>query len=114
MKNELPVYFSFQISCVIIHLLTTKSLFAHGEHIFDGGDYIFGVGEYIISMGKQNRIHLFFQFFYRKAFFCINQASKNGSKTRIRFLASIPLVIKLLQAKIDNLTPSKLENSEAT
>ncbi|MCI7287005.1 MAG: hypothetical protein MR551_10215, partial [Parabacteroides sp.] len=29
MKNELPVYFSFQISCVIIHLLTTKSLFAH-------------------------------------------------------------------------------------
>lgn len=54
-----------------------KSLFAHGEHIFDGGDYIFSVGEYIISMGEQNRIHLFFQFFYRKAFFCINQASKN-------------------------------------
>lgn len=71
-----------------------KSLFAHGEHIFDGGDYIFGVGEYIINMGEQNRIHLFFQFFYRKAFFCINQASKNCSKTRIRFLASIPLVIK--------------------
>lgn len=91
-----------------------KSLFAYGEHIFDGGDYIFSVGEYIISMGEQNRIHLFFHFFYRKAFFCINQASKNSSKTRIRFLASIPLVIKLLQAKIDNLTPSKLENSEAT
>ena len=34
MKNELSAYFSFQISCVIIHLLTTKSLFAHGEHIF--------------------------------------------------------------------------------
>lgn len=71
-----------------------KSLFAHGEHIFDSGDYIFIVGEYIISMGEQNRIHLFFQFFYRKAFFCINQASKNSSKTRIRFLASIPLAIK--------------------
>lgn len=64
-----------------------KSLFARGEHIFDGGDYIFSVGE-------QNRIHLFFHFFYRKAFFCINQASKNCSKTRIRFLAYIPLVIK--------------------
>ena len=84
-----------------------KSLFAHGEHIF-------GVEDYIFSVGEQNRIHLFFHFFYRKAFFCINQASKNCSKTRIRFLASIPLVIKLLQAKIDNLTPSKLENSEAT
>lgn len=71
-----------------------KSLFARGEHIFDDGDYMFAVGEYIISMGEQNRIHLFFQFFYRKAFFCINQASKNSSKTRIRFLASIPLVIK--------------------
>ena len=71
-----------------------KSLFARGEHIFDGGDYIFSVGEYIISMGEQNRIHLFFHFFYRKAFFCINQASKSCSKTRIRFLASIPLVIK--------------------
>lgn len=71
-----------------------KSLFASGEHIFDGGDYIFSVGEYIISMGEQNRIHLFFHFFYRKAFFCINQASKNCSKTRIRFLAYIPLVIK--------------------
>ena len=91
-----------------------KSLFAQGEHIFGVEDYIFIVGEYIISMGEQNRIHLFFQFFYRKAFFCINQASKNSSKTRIRFLASIPLVIKQLQAKIDNLTPSKLENSEAT
>lgn len=91
-----------------------KSLFAHGEHIFGVEDYIFSVGEYIISMGEQNRIHLFFHFFYRKAFFCINQASKNSSKTRIRFLASIPLVIKLLQAKIDNLTPSKLEKSEAT
>lgn len=64
-----------------------KSLFAHGEHIF-------GVGNYIFSVGEQNRIHLFFHFFYRKAFFCINQASKNCSKTRIRFLASIPLVIK--------------------
>lgn len=53
MKNELPVYFSFQISCVIIHLLTTKSLFAHGEHIFC-------VGEYIFSVGEQNKIHLFF------------------------------------------------------
>ena len=71
-----------------------KSLFARGEHIFDGGDYIFSVGEYIISMGEQNRIHLFFHFFYRKAFFCINQDSKNSSKIRIRFLASIPLVIK--------------------
>lgn len=91
-----------------------KSLFAHGEHIFGVEDYIFIVGEYTFSMGEQNRIHLFFHFFYRKAFFCINQASKNSSKTRIRFLASIPLVIKLLQAKIDNLTPSKLENSEAT
>ena len=91
-----------------------KSLFAHGEHIFGVEDYIFIVGEYTFSMGEQNRIHLFFHFFYRKAFFCINQASKNSSKTRIRFLASIPLVIKLLQVKIDNLTPSKLENSEAT
>ena len=36
-----------------------KSLFAHGEHIFDVGDYIFSVGEYIISVGEQNRIHLF-------------------------------------------------------
>lgn len=71
-----------------------KSLFAHGEHIFGVEDYIFIVGEYTFSMGEQNRIHLFFHFFYRKAFFCINQASKNGSKTRIRFLASIPLVIK--------------------
>ena len=71
-----------------------KSLFAQGEHIFDGGDYIFSEGEYIISMGEQDRIHLFFHFFYRKAFFCINQASKNSSKTRIRFLASIPLAIK--------------------
>ena len=91
-----------------------KSLFAHGEHIFGVEDYIFIVGEYTFSMGEQNRIHLFFHFFYRKAFFCINQASKNSSKTRIRFVESIPLVIKLLQAKIDNLTPSKLENSEAT
>ena len=91
-----------------------KSLFAHGEHIFGVEDYIFIVGENTFSMGEQNRIHLFFHFFYRKAFFCINQASKNSSKTRIRFLASIPLVIKQLQAKIDNLTPSKLENSEAT
>lgn len=91
-----------------------KSLFAHGEHIFGVEDYIFSVGEYIINEGEQNRIHLFFQFFYRKAFFCINQTSKNSSKTRIRFLASIPLVIKQLQVKIDNLTPSKLENSEAT
>lgn len=71
-----------------------KSLFAHGEHIFDGGDYIFSLGEYIISVGEQNKIHLFFHFFYRKAFFCINQASKNSSKTRTRILASIPLVIK--------------------
>lgn len=47
MKNELPVYFSFQISCVIIHLLTTKSLFAHGEHIFCVGEYVFTMGEYI-------------------------------------------------------------------
>ncbi len=53
MKNELPIYFSFQISCVIIHLLTTKSLFAHGEHIFTKGKYIF-------SMGEQNKIYLFF------------------------------------------------------
>lgn len=53
MKNELPVYFSFQISCVIIHLLTTKSLFAHSEHIFTKGKYIF-------SMGEQNKIYLFF------------------------------------------------------
>ena len=53
MKNELPIYFSFQISCVIIHLLTTKSLFAHGEHIFTKGNYIF-------SMGEQNKIYLFF------------------------------------------------------
>ena len=45
MKNELPVYFSFQISCVIIHLLTTKSLFAHGEHIFCVGEYVFTKGE---------------------------------------------------------------------
>ena len=71
-----------------------KSLFAHGEHIFVVDNYIFSVGEYTFSMGEQNRIHLFFHFFYRKAFFCINQASKNSSKTRIRFLASIPLVIK--------------------
>lgn len=53
MKNELSAYFSFQISCVIIHLLTTKSLFAHGEHIFC-------VGKYIFSMGEQNKIYLFF------------------------------------------------------
>lgn len=53
MKNELSAYFSFQISCVIIHLLTTKSLFAHGEHIFTKGKYIFSVDE-------QNKIHLFF------------------------------------------------------
>ena len=53
MKNELPIYFSFQISCVIIHLLTTKSLFAHGEHIFTKGKYIF-------RMGEQNKIYLFF------------------------------------------------------
>ena len=46
MKNELPVYFSFQISCVIIHLLTTKSLLTHGEYIF--------------SVGEQNKIHQFF------------------------------------------------------
>ena len=50
----------------------------------------------------------------RKAFFCINQTSKNSSKTRIRFLSSIPLVIKQLKVKIYNLTTSKLENSEAT
>lgn len=60
MKNELPVYFSFQISCVIIHLLTTKSLFAHGEHIFCVGEYVFTEGEYIFSMGEQNKIYLFF------------------------------------------------------
>ena len=54
MKNELPVYFSFQISCVI------KSLFAHGEHIFCVGEYIFTKGEYIFSVGEQNKIHLFF------------------------------------------------------
>lgn len=60
MKNELPVYFSFQISCVIIHLLTTKSLFAHGEHIFCVGEYVFTMGEYIFSVGEQNKIHLFF------------------------------------------------------
>lgn len=53
MKNELSAYFSFQISCVIIHLLTTKSLFAHEEHIFTKGKYIF-------SMGEQNKIYLFF------------------------------------------------------
>lgn len=34
-------------------LLTTKSLFAHGEHIFTKGKYIF-------SMGEQNKIYLFF------------------------------------------------------
>lgn len=60
MKNELPVYFSFQISCVIIHLLTTKSLFAVGEHIFYVGEYVFTKGEYIFSLGEQNKIHLFF------------------------------------------------------
>ena len=84
-----------------------KSLFAQGEHIFDGGDYIFSMGEYIISVGEQNRIHLFFHFFYRKAFFCINQASKNSSKTRIRFSASIPLSIKQLQAKNRQFNPFK-------
>ncbi len=52
MKNELPVYFSFQISCVIIHLLTTKSLFAHCEHIFCVGEYVFTEGEYIFSVGE--------------------------------------------------------------
>lgn len=46
MKNELPIYFSFQISCVIIHLLTTE--------------YVFTKGEYIFSVGEQNKIHLFF------------------------------------------------------
>ena len=45
MKNELLVYFSFQISCVIIHLLTTKSLFAHGEHIIFDAEYMFALGE---------------------------------------------------------------------
>lgn len=60
MKNELPVYFSFQISCVIIHLLTTKSLFAVGEHIFYVGEYVFTKGEYIFSLGEQNKIYLFF------------------------------------------------------
>lgn len=60
MKNELPVYFSFQISCVIIHLLTTKSLFAVGEHIFCVGEHVFTKGEYIFSVGEQNKIHLFF------------------------------------------------------
>lgn len=60
MKNELLVYFSFQISCVIIHLLTTKSLFAHGEHIFCVGEYVFTEGEYIFSVGEQNKIRLFF------------------------------------------------------
>lgn len=57
MKNELPVYFSFQISCVIIHLLATKSLFAHGEHIFCVGEYVFTKGEYIFSLGEQNKIY---------------------------------------------------------
>lgn len=57
MKNELPVYFSFQISCVIIHLLTTKSLFAVGEHIFYVGEYVFTKGEYIFSLGEQNKIY---------------------------------------------------------
>lgn len=60
MKNELPVYFSFQISCVIIHLLTTKSLFAQGEHIFCVGEYVFTEDEYIFSVGEQNKIRLFF------------------------------------------------------
>ena len=60
MKNELSAYFSFQISCVIIHLLTTKSLFAHGEHIFCVGEYVFTEGEYIFSVGEQNKILLFF------------------------------------------------------
>ncbi len=60
MKNELPIYFSFQISCVIIHLLTTKYLFAQGEHIFCVGEYVFTKGEYIFSVGEQNKIHLFF------------------------------------------------------
>lgn len=54
MKNELPIYFSFQISCVIIHL------FAQGEHIFCVGEYVFTKGEYIFSVGEQNKIHLFF------------------------------------------------------
>ena len=57
MKNELPVYFSFQISCVIIHLLTTKSLFAHGEHIFCVGEYVFTEGEYIFSVGEPGLTH---------------------------------------------------------
>lgn len=60
MKNELPIYFSFQISCVIIHLLTTKYMFAQGEHIFCVGKYVFTKGEYIFSVGEQNKIHLFF------------------------------------------------------
>ena len=41
-------------------LLTTKSLFAHGEHIFCVGEYVFTSGEYIFSVGEQNKIHLFF------------------------------------------------------
>ena len=60
MKNELPIYFSFQISCVIIHLLTTKYLFAHGEHIFCVGEHVFTMGEYIFSIGEQNISSRFF------------------------------------------------------
>lgn len=60
MKNELPVYFSFQISCTLIPLPTNKSLFALGEYIFSIEDYIFSVGEYIFNLGEQNKIHLFF------------------------------------------------------
>ena len=41
-------------------LLTTKSLFAHGEHIFCVGEYVFTKGEYIFSVGEQNKIYLFF------------------------------------------------------
>ena len=56
MKNELPIYFSFQISCVIIHLLTTKYLFAQGEHIFCVGEYVFTKGEYIFSVGEYKNV----------------------------------------------------------
>jgi len=33
-------------------LLATKSLFAHGEHIFCVGEYVFTDDEYIFSVGE--------------------------------------------------------------
>ena len=84
-----------------------KSLFAHGEHIFDGGDYIFSVVEYIISVGEQNRIHLFFHFFYRKAFFCINQASKNCSKNQNQIFSIYSTSYKIITSKNRQFNPFK-------